>query len=151
MSFGEVSEVAWVWTRSFLDFCETVFTLYGERKADLPPSQQIQSEQIAQTEVLEMGAGNGDDMIRFDGQASLVALRGTLSLELGEVFGSGISYAHCAHCIVPFKPCTLLPLVEVKRMLSEEMASQARARATAAPCIALPGPARGLQSALDSS
>ena len=106
MSFGEVSEVAWVWTRSFLDFCETVFTLYGERKADLPPSQQIQSEQIAQTEVLEMGAGNGDDMIRFDGQASLVALRGTLSLELGEVFGSGISYAHCAHCIVPFKPCT---------------------------------------------
>jgi len=56
MSFGEVSE------------------------ADLRPSQQIQSEQIAQTE------------------ASLVALRGTLSLELGEV----------------------------KRMLSEEMASQAR-------------------------
>ncbi|CAE7396432.1 unnamed protein product [Symbiodinium sp. CCMP2592] len=56
MSFGEVSE------------------------ADQRPSQQIQSEQLAQTE------------------ASLVALRGTLSLELAEV----------------------------KRMLAEEMASQAR-------------------------
>ncbi|CAE7605626.1 phbA [Symbiodinium microadriaticum] len=54
---------------------------FGEvLEADQRPAQQIQSEQLAQTE------------------ASLVALRGTLSLELGEV----------------------------RHMLSEEMASQAR-------------------------